>query len=414
MKKSIVKITLVFMISVWGITSCKSIDTLNENQKYAEILWKTKLGKNIFSSPALDNNGNIYVGTDGKGLYSLASDGTMRWQFVPNQSPRIFSSPSIAEDGTIYIGAYDGHVYALNPDGTLKWNFITSDNVLATPAIDKNGNIYIASADYKLYAVDKNGDLLWFFNAQDEILASPRIDSSGVIYLASKDNNLYAINPDGSLKWKFGTKAPFYASPAISLNQKIIYAVSTEGVLYALDVDTAQIRWTYKNFRKVYANPVVSDDGTVYVVDNTGQFKAFSPDGIIIWKHQTPGGVFSTPAIGKDGTIYLTSIYTDSDGESDTSYFIILSPEGKLIWQNTFAQDLRSSPVIANDGTVYFGSQLGYLYAIIGKDRGPSETPGRMFGMNAQHTGRFDVDNEGETTQQNPAPTEESPIENEN
>ncbi|MEF8836175.1 MAG: PQQ-binding-like beta-propeller repeat protein, partial [Candidatus Thermoplasmatota archaeon] len=66
-------------------------------------------------------------------------DGTEEWNFTTGNS--VYSSPAIDSDGTIYVGSYDNNLYALNPDGTEKWSFSTGGSVYSSPAIGSDGTI---------------------------------------------------------------------------------------------------------------------------------------------------------------------------------------------------------------------------------------------------------------------------------
>ena len=82
-------------------------------------------------------------------LYAIRPDGTLKWRFETGNE--IWSSPAIGQDGTIYVGS-DG-LYAISPDGTLKWRFQTSGLIKSSPAIVQDGTIYVGSDDGNLYAI---------------------------------------------------------------------------------------------------------------------------------------------------------------------------------------------------------------------------------------------------------------------
>ena len=44
--------------------------------------------------------------------------GSLKWKYKTDDF--IESSPAIDSNGTIYVGSYDNHLYAINPDGSLK------------------------------------------------------------------------------------------------------------------------------------------------------------------------------------------------------------------------------------------------------------------------------------------------------
>ena len=126
--------------------------------------------------------------------FSTVSVGTLKWRFQTGGWIR--SSPAIGQDGTIYVGSYDYNLYALSPDGTLKWRFQTGDWIDSSPAIGQDGTIYVGSWDRYLYALSPDGTLNWRFQTGDWILSSPAIGQDGTIYVGSDDGNLYAIASD--------------------------------------------------------------------------------------------------------------------------------------------------------------------------------------------------------------------------
>jgi len=66
----------------------------------------------------------------------------------------VLSSPAIGDDGTIYIGSNDKKVYALDGiTGVKKWEFLTADEIHTSPVIGPDGILYIGSNDGNTYAL---------------------------------------------------------------------------------------------------------------------------------------------------------------------------------------------------------------------------------------------------------------------
>ncbi len=196
----------------------------------------------VVSSPALRAK-MLYVGALDRRVYAVNLDGFYRqWRFRAGDS--IQSSPAIGEDGTIYIGADDGNLYALASDGKEKWRFQTNDRIVSSPAIGVDGTIYVGSLDGRLYAVKPDGQEKWRFQTEGPIYSSPAIAADGVIYIGSDDGNLYAINADGTLRWSFKTDGEVRSSPLI-LNDGTICIASRDGHLYKIrgEAGPAQSPW---------------------------------------------------------------------------------------------------------------------------------------------------------------------------
>ena len=122
------------------------------------LKWKYKTGDHISSSPAIDKDGTIYIGSDDGYLHAIRPDGTPKWEYETGTWGR--SSPAIGEDGTIYIGS-GCSLYAINPDGTLKWKYKTGDVEYSSSAIGKDGTIYVGGNDGYLHAIRPDGTPKW-------------------------------------------------------------------------------------------------------------------------------------------------------------------------------------------------------------------------------------------------------------
>ncbi|MET0986538.1 MAG: hypothetical protein ABW034_14145 [Steroidobacteraceae bacterium] len=67
------------------------------------------------------------------------------------------------------------------------------------------------------------------------------------------------------------------------------------------------------------ANPVVGNDGMVYIGNLSGELKAFNANGTPAWTRQLnslQGGIYASPVIGSDGSVYVVSTieYRDHRG----------------------------------------------------------------------------------------------------
>jgi outer membrane protein assembly factor BamB len=133
----------------------KTIGYLYAIDPSGQLKWYTDLFGNVKSSPAIGNDGTIYVGSDKEDFFALNPDGSIKWQY-PTRGP-VRSSPALAADGTIYVGSDDGSLYALKPDGTLKSRITVTKTgtVNSSPNIAPDGTVYFATGggDDKVYSV---------------------------------------------------------------------------------------------------------------------------------------------------------------------------------------------------------------------------------------------------------------------
>ena len=75
------------------------------------------------------------------------------WMF-PTQG-QVMSSPAVDADGGVYVGSDDGNVYAINATGAQRWVFSTGGAVTSSPALSADGGVvFVGSNDYFVYAID--------------------------------------------------------------------------------------------------------------------------------------------------------------------------------------------------------------------------------------------------------------------
>lgn len=306
----------------------------------------------VDSGAVVDDEGNIYFGCTDFRVYSLYSNGTLRWAYKTGQP--IYSTPALAADGTIYITSCDHYLYALRPNGNLKWKFNTGEIISSSPVIAPNGTIYIGHSQGRVFAFNPNGTELWHYDLPNDIYGDPAIGLDGTIYIGSWDNRFYALNPDGTLKWSFLTGNHVKGVSSIAPDGTIYFG-SWDGYLYAL-YPNGTMRWRCRVGSGTETTPAIATDGTIYVGGD--DLYAVYPNGTMRWIFDIDVGgdrhIFtSCPAIAAEGTIYVGA----DVGNGVAGEIIAVNPDGTERWRKIISDELvDSSPAIAADGTVYIGS----------------------------------------------------------
>ena len=227
----------------------------------------------IYGTPAVDVEGEmLYVGGYDGVLYALplAPDetrGDVRqiWDVRVGGGDHIVGSPVVAQvgdRGVVLIGSSDGKLYAYDAaDGTFQWSFPTGNKIWSTPAV-ANGIAYIGSLDHSLYAVNvTDGSDAWPspFSAGGAFTATPLI-ARGRVYAGAFDGVFYAIDAQtGSEVRRFEEASKWYWGGAIAV-EDTVFAPSLDGNVYALDIDTLELRWTLKADDAVIGSPAIVHD----------------------------------------------------------------------------------------------------------------------------------------------------------
>ena len=335
--------------------------------------WHTDIGSLVYSSPAIDKNGTIYIGSNNWYFYAIYSNGTKKWRFKTGGG--VSSSPAIAEDGTIYVGSEDGKLYAVYPNGTKKWSQQVGNGwVYTSPVIDENGIIYATSViGSNICAFYPNGTKKWDTTLGGWIYCrSPGLDNNGIVYCGANDGRMYAIyKNNGTIKWKYKTGEGIGSAPTIS-DDGTIYFGSNDGYLYALYPNrTLKWRFLTREFFGLTSSPAIAEDGSIIIGSGFDYIYSINPDnGTENWRFNAGADVSASPAIDKYGVIYVGAW---------NGMFYALNPDGTLQWKYKALDRIFPSAAIAEDGTIYFGSHSetfnAYLYAIEPFENNPPDKP---------------------------------------
>jgi outer membrane protein assembly factor BamB len=268
--------------------------------------------------PCIANNGIIYIGSHAR-LQAWDRNGTQLWSI--SLGGNIGSSPAVADDGTIYVGHMNNDMCAINPNGTIKWKYTTGSWIACDPTIHPDGTIIFGSSDTYIYALYPNGTLRWRYKTGEIVRGHASIDENGVIYMSCWDGYLYAFYVNGTLKKKFDM--PIAGGETMAFGPDGTIYVTYDG-LAAIDPSDWTVKWKYdylEGYEKAFlSSPAVSADGIIYIgteIKETrgGQIYAINPDGTLRWRKWISNtNVEGSPAIAEDGTIYIGSRWNSQTG----------------------------------------------------------------------------------------------------
>jgi outer membrane protein assembly factor BamB len=268
--------------------------------------------------PCIANNGIIYIGSHAR-LQAWDHNGTCLWSI--GVGGNIGSSPAVADDGTIYVGHMNNDMCAVYPNGTIKWKYTTGSWIACDPTIHPDGTIVFGSSDTYIYALYPNGTLRWKYKTGEIVRGHASIDDQGVIYMSCWDGYLYAFNVDGTLIKKFDM--PIAGGETMAFGPDDTIYVTYDG-LAAIDPSDWTVKWKFdylEDYEKAYlSSPAVSADGIIYIgteIDGVygGQIYAINPDGTLRWRKLIADeNTASSPSIAEDGTVYIGSWWRHAGG----------------------------------------------------------------------------------------------------
>lgn len=327
-------------------------------------LWSFETGDQIFGSPTVDRNGNVYFGSRDNFVYALTGEGELRWSFEAGDW--VDSSPTLSfDEKTLYFGSWDNKMYAVSAEsGALQWSFEAKNLIVASPSLDAQGNLFFGASDGFFYSLTAQGELRWFYFVGEEMDSSPAIDGSGNVYVGAFDGQLYSFSNTGELRWSYATgldveegdrriKSP----PTIGENEAV-YVGGGDGRLYALTLD-GQLLWQFQAPEKVDTGIAVREDGSLIFGSRDGFVYALDENGVYLWESYVGDIFYSTPAVDRDGGVYVGSYV--GNGVSGIS---ALSESGELVWESLVLGYIDSSPLLSGEGRLYYGSYDGAFRAI--------------------------------------------------
>lgn len=151
------------------------------------------------TSPAIADDGTVYVGS-GLKIYAFNPDGTEKW--IYDTGSMLYSSPAIDAQGDIYFGtkgppdsSTGGFFMALNADGTLKWEQPRTGVVDSSPVLDAAGVVYVGYTNCGLKAFYPDGTEKWYFPTPAAVSSSPVMGADGTLYFGDDSGWLYALGP---------------------------------------------------------------------------------------------------------------------------------------------------------------------------------------------------------------------------
>ena len=305
----------------------------------------------------------------GRVSFSLVDDGSDLWSFATSRG--IFSSPVVDGDGNIYIGSGDSVFYSLDRDGGTNWSFETGEVIDSSALLDDMNQVIFGSGDGKLYALDATtGMMNWAFEADSPASTGAYINwwegnvamgSDGNLIAGNDNFNLYIVNRvDGTRIKRIRLLDQTWSNAAIDIETGDFFIGNNNLIdglpnMFSYDREGNE-RWTDSTMGSVVASPIVFDD-RVIAGSFDGSVRAWDKDtGMLLWSYQTRDHLYASPAQLSDGTIVQAS----ADG---TVYGIDVNT-GVERWAFDWGAPIRSSPAIDGDDNIYFGTGDGHLVTL--------------------------------------------------
>jgi outer membrane protein assembly factor BamB len=300
---------------------------------FAGELWSYRVDGAAIVQPAVVG-GNAVVGTGNGAVYAL-SQGQARWTQRFNGS--VYAISALGDRAIVAVG---NKVYAIGPTGAVLWN-ADARGVRGISASDK---VYV-SYESGVKALDERGQLSWFYNATSP--TEPSSEAAGYVVFGSGDK-VVALRSDGQKFWEKEVGTFWDVAPLVWSGT--VFAGTSEGNLYSLNLYTGQVLWEYRGGDMITTTPAHAG---AYIIFGTAGGKVYAVNnGELAWASRVDGMVNGKIVV--DGNVAYLS--------TRKSLYAINVADGSVLMRRQFI-DWPSPPALAG-GAVVLGTAEGKVYAI--------------------------------------------------
>ncbi|HEU4835710.1 MAG TPA: hypothetical protein VFS90_14875 [Pyrinomonadaceae bacterium] len=333
-------------------------------------------------SSAVDNQGNVYLGTghDGK-IFKVSSAGS--GSLLYDAAELDVTALAIARDGSIYAGTSpDGKVYRITADGKADVYFDPGDKYIWSLAVMSDGSLAVGTGDSgKLYRVRTANA-----SAESSLLVST--NQTHVISLAvTPQGDLIAGTDSGGLVLRVSPEGKTFALFDTQLREIHALAAAADGSIYALALSDAAASARPPSTPPVTpgqptegGTPTTSvtitaiDESGAPIQGQPGQTRSRSdvstarsavfrilPDGAtdVVWSSATVTAFAIAPGLQPGSVLIGTAdkgrIYSVTNDGRDT--LLLQSPEGQI--SSLFVRNDQVYAASSNQGKLFrFGNEL--------------------------------------------------------
>ena len=278
-------------------------------------------------TPAIVNN-EIYT-VDREGLVSVIdlTTGSIKWQA---ELDMLITGGIGASEDILVVGNTRGEIVVLNAsDGSVKWQKQMSSVMLSAPMI-MDDVLLARTGDGRIFALGtESGEQLWVYDRGVPVLtlrgnSSPMVGGRELVFTGFDSGKITAvIIKDGRLFWETSAAVPSGRSDlerlvdidgGMILIGRVLYAVTYQGSLVALDAMEGKILWSKEmsSYAGISADEqqiyVTDSDSNVWAVDRTTGKKLWKQHKLAYRKLTAPLSIGNYVLVGDyDGYIHVLS-----------------------------------------------------------------------------------------------------------
>ena len=199
-----------------------------------------------------------------------------------------------------------------------------------------------------------NKKKIWDRKIKDVTAGLIVVDS--FLIVSSSEGTIYALDINtGETGWEYHSETRLAAPP--SSNGDLIVQATDGGQLLALDASDGEEVFVTELEAPVLGAAAIDDK--IYLADYSGNVYALELDsGEVVWKNKLDAKFWAAPTLA-GGLLYV--------GSTDGKFYALNTDNGEIVWEFTPGDVIRSSAIVVGD-YVLFGTMSGILYCLRAED----------------------------------------------
>lgn len=255
----------------------------------------------FYATPVMTPDGQLLIGSEGNNHELVSVDpetGKDNWaEPFSAAKGKWVGSPLVFND-IIYAPNSDGFLYVLDLEGKQVQDPIELGGALWSAPVTDGTYLYITSLDHQLHIIDPapggSGKIVDLGGATP---GSPVVGDGGV-YVGSFSSAIEFVGPDGNHQGIAQAKEWIWGTPALS--DGYLYYADLGGNLYATEIATGSQTWDgVKPDGPIVASPLVVGD-LIYFVTEEGTLIALDRDAKVAMEKTVGGKLYTTPVFSGD------------------------------------------------------------------------------------------------------------------